>query len=99
MKLESNKFKGESFGSVLKWTVTNSPPLNQNKFKLKIQGINAVCDPQFPDFYKIKSKTFTFCTSPTPHACPVQLIPKVSKAMSEKLSFYFHFLLKFKPKY
>ena len=40
--------------------MTNSPPLNQNKFKLKIQGINAVCDLQFPDFYKIKSKTFYF---------------------------------------
>ena len=70
MKLVSNKFKGESFGSVLKWTVTNSPPLNQNKLKLKIQGINAVCDPQFPDFYKIQRKTFTF--APVPFLTPAR---------------------------
>ena len=79
--------------------MTNSPPLNQIQLKLKIKGINAVCDPQFPDFYKIKIKTFTFCIGPIPHACPVQLIPKVNKEMSEKSSIYFHFLLKFKTKY
>ena len=47
---------------------------------------SAVCDPQIQDFYKIQSKTFTFCTSPIPHLCPVCLIPKATKEMSEKSS-------------
>ena len=48
---------------------------------------SAVCDPHFKDFYKIQSKTFTFCTSPIPRLCPVCLIPKATKEMCEKSSF------------
>ena len=58
----------------------------------RIKGINAVCDPQFHNFYKIEIKTFTFCTGPIAHACPVQLIPKVTKEISEnhQLNFTFY---------
>ena len=70
----------------------------KSKFISKLQGINAVCDPQFKDFYKIESKTFTFCTSPISRACPVWLAPKVTKNLSQNISFHFHFFLQIQPK-
>ena len=54
------EYKGESPGTVLKWTVTDSPPLYLRRSESKVQGINAVCDPQIQDFSKIESKNFPF---------------------------------------
>ena len=60
-----------------------------------------MCDPQNQDFSKnVRQDTFTFCVSPIPHACPVQLIPKLTKEMSEKnnLTFTFSLFIKIQQK-